>query len=140
MSLIATGAVVHAGTLNGNPIALAAVNATLQALANKNGARYEELKTRSDRLRSGLVTILHGKGHKVVSSGYGAVFQLTFMEKPARNYRETMEADKSLYNDFALALLDEGILVLPDGRWYVSFAHSDEDIESTLLAVQKVVA
>jgi len=140
MNLIATGTVVHAGTLNGSPLALAAVNATLQTLANNNGARYEELKNRSERLRSGLVTLLRGKGHKVVSSGYGAVFQLSFMEKPARHYRETMDADKSLYSDFALALLDEGILVLPDGRWYVSFAHSDKDIEATLSAAQRVVA
>jgi len=140
MDLIATGKVVHTGTLNGNPIALAAVNATLRALASDQSARYEELKTRSERLRSGLETLLRAKGHQVVSSGHGAVFQLSFMEKPARNYRETMDADTSLYSDFALALLDEGILVLPDGRWYVSFAHSDRDIDATLLAVKRVVA
>jgi len=140
MNLIATGEVVHAGTLNGNPIALAAVNATLRTLASDNGARYDELKSRSDRLRSGLETLLRCKGHQVVTTGHGAVFQLSFMEKPARNYRETMGADKSLYSDFALALLDEGVLVLPDGRWYVSFAHSDEDIEATLRAAQKVIA
>ncbi len=140
MNLIATGKVVHAGTLNGNPVALAAVHATLETLSSDGDRRYEELKTRSDRLRSGLETLLRAKGHPVVTSGYGAVFQLSFMEKPARNYRETMAADKSLYSDFALALLDEGILVLPDGRWYVSFAHSDEDIEATLAAARKAVA
>lgn len=139
MNLIATGKVIHAGTLNGNPIALTAVNATLRTLANDNGARYEELKARSDRLRVGLETLLRGKGQQVVTTGHGAVFQLSFMEKPARNYRETMVADKSLYSDLALALLDEGILVLPDGRWYVSFAHSDEDIEATLRAAQRAV-
>ena len=140
MSLIATGKVVHAGTLNGNPIALAAVNATLQALARDNGGCYEGLKARSDRLRSGLEDLLCTHGYQVVSSGYGAVFQISFMDKPSRNYRETMAADKSLYSNFALALLDEGVLVLPDGRWYVSFAHSDEDIEATLAAAARVVA
>jgi len=140
MDLIATGKVVHAGTLNGNPIALSAVNATLQTLAQNNGAGYAGLKTRSDRLRSGLDSLLRTHGFQVVSSGYGAVFQLSFMERPARNYRETMVASKSLYSDFALALLDEGVLVLPDGRWYVSFAHSDEDIEATLAAAARAVA
>jgi len=140
MNLIATGQVVHAGTLNGNTIALAAVNATLQTLARDNGGRYEELKSRSDRLRSGLEDLLHAHGYQVVSSGYGAVFQLSFMEKPARNYRGTMAANKSLYSDFTLALLDEGVLVLPDGRWYVSFAHSDGDIEATLAAAARAIA
>lgn len=140
MNLIATGKVVHAGTLNGNPLALAAVNATLQTLAKADGVAYEELKTRSDRLRSGLEDLLRTHEYQVVSSGYGAAFQISFMEKPARNYRETMAADKSLYSDFALALLDEGVLVLPDGRWYVSFAHSDEDIEATLAAAARAVA
>lgn len=140
MSLIATGKVVHAGTLNGNPIALAAVKATVQTLAHDSGAGYEKLNERSERLRHGLANLLRSHGYQVVTSGYGAVFQLSFMKEPARNYRETMAADKSLYSDFALALLDEGVLVLPDGRWYVSFAHSDEDIDATLAAAARVVA
>ena len=139
MDLIANGKVVHAGTLNGNPMALAAVNATLRKLARDNGAGYEGLKERSDRLRAGLENLLRTHGYKVVSSGYGAAFQISFMDKPARNYRETLAADKSLYSDFALALLDEGVLVLPDGRWYVSFAHTDEDIEATLAAVERAI-
>jgi glutamate-1-semialdehyde 2,1-aminomutase len=61
------------------------------------------------------------------------------MERPARNYRGTLAADTAVYSDFALALLDEGVLVLPDGRWYLSVAHSDEDIEATLAAVERVV-
>ena len=140
MNLIASGKIVHAGTLNGNPVALAAVSATLQTLARDNGGGYEGLKARSDRLRSGLEDLLRTHGYQVVTSGYGAVFQISFMEKAARNYRETMAADKSLYSDFSLALLDEGVLVLPDGRWYVSFAHTDEDIEATLGAAARAIA
>ena len=62
------------------------------------------------------------------------------MEKPARNYRETLVADKLLYSDFVLALLDEGVLLLPDGRWYLSTAHSNEDIESTLAAAERAAS
>jgi glutamate-1-semialdehyde 2,1-aminomutase len=140
MNLIATGEVVHVGTLNGNPIALAAANTTLRILSRDKGARYEELRARSDRLRCGLEDLLRTHGHEVVTSGYGAVFQISFMEKPARNYRETMAANTSLYSDFALALLDEGVLALPDGRWYVSFAHSDADIDTTLAAAARAIA
>jgi glutamate-1-semialdehyde 2,1-aminomutase len=62
------------------------------------------------------------------------------MESPAVSYRDTLAADKAMYSDFALALLDEGELVLPDGRWYVSAAHSDEDIGATLAAVDRAIA
>ena len=72
-----------------------------------------------------------------MTQGHGAVFQLSFMDQPARNYRDTMRADKRLYSDFALALLDEGTLVLPDGRWYLSAAHTDADIDATLAAVER---
>ncbi|HLY59625.1 MAG TPA: aspartate aminotransferase family protein [Terriglobia bacterium] len=137
MDLVACGKVVHAGTLNGNPLALAAAKATLEVLSRDHGAIYEGLSKRGERLRTGLETLLRARGHGIVTAGFGAVFQLSFMEKPARNYRETLAANKSLYSDFALALLDEGILVLPDGRWYLSAAHSDEDIESTLAAAER---
>ena len=61
------------------------------------------------------------------------------MSRPARNYRETLDADKQLYSDFALALLDEGVLALPDGRWYMSTAHTDEQIAATLAAAARIV-
>jgi glutamate-1-semialdehyde 2,1-aminomutase len=140
MSLIATGKVVHAGTLNGNPLALAAVKATLDVLARDAGAIYEGLWRRGEKLRSGLETILRSNGLDVITSGGGPVFQLSFMDRRARNYRDTLAADKALYSNFALALLDEGILAIPDGRWYISTAHSDSDIDATLDAVRRVFA
>jgi glutamate-1-semialdehyde aminotransferase len=45
-----------------------------------------------------------------------------------------MAANKALYSDFALGLLNHGVLVLPDGRWYISGAHSEADIDATLAA------
>lgn len=140
MDLIAEGKVVHAGTLNGNPIALAAVKAALQVLSRNQGAIYEDLTRRGVRLRSDLETLLRAHGEVVITSGAGPVFQLSFMQKQPRNYRETLGADKSLYSDFALALLDEGILVLPDGRWYLSTAHTDDDIAMTLAAVERAIS
>ena len=92
-----------------------------------------------ERLRTGLEALLRSRGFRISTSGGGPVFQLSFMERPARNYRETLAADKSLYSDFVLALLDEGVLVLPDGRWYLSAAHSDADIETTLAAAERAV-
>jgi glutamate-1-semialdehyde 2,1-aminomutase len=137
MDLIANGQVVHAGTLNGNPVCLSAAKAVLDVLCRNEGAVYGDLWRRGERLRQGLESILRTRGFHVVTAGGGPVFQLSFMEKPARNYRETLAADQLLYSNFALALLDEGVLVLPDGRWYLSTAHREEDIDATLAAAER---
>ncbi|HEY3937988.1 MAG TPA: aspartate aminotransferase family protein [Bryobacteraceae bacterium] len=140
MERIANGEVVHAGTLNGNPLCLAAARATIEVLAANSGNVYQGLRERSDRLREGIGTALGNAGFAITLSGEGPVFQLSFMDRPARNYRDTLRANAAQYSDFALALLDEGVLALPDGRWYVSAAHTDEDIAQTLEAVRTVCA
>jgi glutamate-1-semialdehyde 2,1-aminomutase len=60
------------------------------------------------------------------------------MDQSASNYRDTLRAQNALYEDFALALLNRGVLVLPDGRWYVSAAHTEDDIDHTIEAVQSI--
>lgn len=140
MNLIAKGEVVHAGTLNGNPLALAACGACLGRLSREASTLYPALRARGERLRSGLETILRQSGATVSTQGDGAVFQVSFMDSPARTYRDTLAADRALYSDFALGLLDEGVLVLPDGRWYLSTAHTDADVDATLEAARRVVA
>lgn len=137
MSLVANGTVVHAGTLNGNPIVLAAAKETLDVLSRDAGAVYKDLAQRGNRLRSGIESLLRGSGYDVVTAGEPAVFHVAFMDRAARCYRDLLKADTKRYSDFALALLDEGILVLPDGRWYLSTAHTDETIDNTLSAVER---
>jgi glutamate-1-semialdehyde 2,1-aminomutase len=137
MELIASGTVVHAGTLNGNPVTLAAAKAALDVLSRDHGSVYQKLWRLGERLQHGLEKILKGQGFRVVTAGGGPIFHVSFMDQPARNYRQFLLADHNLYSDFALALLDEGVLVLPDGRWYLSTAHSDEDIEATLAAAER---
>jgi glutamate-1-semialdehyde 2,1-aminomutase len=137
MNLIACGKVVHAGTLNGNPIALAAARATIEILSRGRDTIYELLWKHGERLRIGLETLLRSRGHQVVTSGGGPVFQVSFMKNRANNYREAMCADQAHYQDFVLALLDEGVVALPDGRWYVSAAHTNEDVDATLEAAKK---
>ena len=138
MNSIARGEVVHAGTMNGNPLCLAAARATIETLAFNNGSVYQDLRTRAQRLRNGIRTILEQAGFAITVSGEGPVFQLSFMKEPARKYRDTLRAQASLYAEFALGMLDQGVLLLPDGRWYLSTAHSDEDIDETIHAVESV--
>lgn len=133
MDWIADGRVVHAGTLNGNPLALAATRAVLTELA---GADYAALNARGRRLRDGLVEALRRKGVPVVATGEGACFQLHFQASTPREYRDTIAGDKALYAEFLMTLLANGIYALPDGRWYLSFAHDDILVDRTLVIAE----
>ena len=135
MELIESGRVVHAGTLNGNLVALAAARAALRLLMRDADAIYRDLFRRGERLRDGIASILRRRGHAVCTAGEGPVFHLAFTATQPRNYRDLLVADTGKYRDFLLALLDEGVLPLPDGRWYMSTAHGDEDVDATLHAV-----
>jgi glutamate-1-semialdehyde 2,1-aminomutase len=140
MDLISDGRVVHAGTLNGNPLALAAAKASLEVLSAREGEVYKSIRRRGSLLRQGLETTLTSAGHRVITTGEPAAFQLSFMEKQPTTYRDMLGADMAIYSDFAIGLLDAGILVLPDGRWYLSTAHSDEDIEATITVVEELTS
>jgi glutamate-1-semialdehyde 2,1-aminomutase len=140
MDLIATGKVVHAGTLNGNPLTLAAAREVLRYLSADNGAVYERLRSHGGDLTRALEKVFAAAGLPVVISSAGSVFHLSFLEQRPRNYRELLAADERIYSDFALALLDEGVLVLPDGRWYLSTAHHQDDITLTVEAIKRVVS
>ena len=139
MDWIATGKVVHAGTLNGNPVVLAAAKATLDVLSRDGGAVYADLNRRGMRLRNGLESLLRARGYSLVTAGEGAVFHVALMERPAKRYRDLLAANTQQYGDFVLALLDEGVLALPDGRWYCSIAHTDSVIDATLAAVERAL-
>lgn len=137
MDLIESGKVVHAGTLNGNLIALSAARAALTFLMRDADAIYANLFRQGERLRASILSILRERGHQVCAAGNGPVFHLAFIAQQPRNYRDLLAADSRTYRDFLLALLDEGVLPLPDGRWYLSTAHTDGDIDATLEAVRR---
>lgn len=138
MDLIERGDVVHAGTLNGNLIALSAARAALEILTANPDKIYGDLFRRGETLRDGIAQILHKSGHEVCVAGEGAVFHLSFTNRRPQNYRDLLAADKQKYDDFLIALLDEGVLPLPDGRWYISTALTDQDVQHTLDAVERV--
>ena len=72
-----------------------------------------------------------------MSTGDGPVFTIHLQSERPRTYRDTLASDSQTWSDFGLALLDEGVLILPDGRWYISAAHSEADIDEALGAVER---
>ncbi len=139
MDWIASGKVVHAGTLNGNPVVLAAAKATLELLAADNGSAYGTMWNLGETLKIGIHNRLAKAGIPVVTTGGGPVFQILLQSETPRTYRETLMADRVLYTEFSVAMLDEGVALLQDGRWYLSAAHTAQDIELTLAAVDRVL-
>ena len=137
MDLIARREVVHAGTFNGNPLALAAAAATLEVLAAHEGAAYPRLERLGDRLRAGLIDALVAAGYRAVAAGTGAAFTVSLgLERAPREYRDFLHADGPSYGRFAEALLEEGVLCLQRGMWYLSTAHTEAHVEQTIEAAR----
>jgi glutamate-1-semialdehyde 2,1-aminomutase len=125
------GKTLHAGTYNGSPINLAAALATLDILAEPG--LYERMHRHGDAVRAALEK---AAGASLVTTGVGAVFSVHFGQTtPPRNYRDTLRTDMAAYTKFRLAMLERGILLLPDGRWYVGAAHGDAELALTTAAI-----
>ena len=135
MDLFATGGVLHGGTFNAQPVAMAAMVATLEGLTAEH---YETSGQRGLRLQAGVREVLSEAGLKAQVMGFPLVFHVAFgLDAPARNYRDVARADKAGYVRFALALLRRGVRVLERGAWFVSSAHGDAVIDETLAAVRE---
>jgi glutamate-1-semialdehyde 2,1-aminomutase len=132
--LAPVGGVYQAGTLSGNPLAVAAGLATLNVL--KRDDPYAELERKSALLTEGLTRILRDKGIPHTINRVGSMFSLFFHPGPVTSYEEALNADRQAFVDFFGKMLDRGIYLAPSPfeAWFVSVAHSDEDIETTLAA------
>jgi glutamate-1-semialdehyde 2,1-aminomutase len=134
LDMFAGGGVLHGGTFNAQPVTMAAMVATQQALTSD---QYEAASKRGVRLRNSIREILKDAGIKAQVTGFELMFHVGFgLDAPARNYRDLLKTDKALYVRFAHALLRRGVRVLERGAWFVSFVHDDAVVEATLDAVK----
>ncbi len=141
MGLIPARRVIHAGTFNGNPISLAAAAATLTALNAQAGAALRSIRKLGEALMSGIRRLAAEAGIPLLINGVGSAFHLSFTGRSEmRNYRDTLDIDTKTRDLFLEAMLQEGVYLLPDGRWYVSAAHTKADVQFTLNAVGKAFA
>ena len=140
MEPIARGDVVHAGSLNGSPLVLAGAHAALNELRRDESTIYPRMRQLGERLANGLVSAFRSAGVVAVCTGDGPVFSIHLQANTPRNYRDTLGSDKQRWSDFVVALLDEGVLILPDGRWYISAAHTEADIDATLQAARRAIS
>lgn len=138
MDLFGSTRVLHGGTYNSQSVSMAATVATLKLLRSE--APYQTISLTGEALMEGLRARFqdHGISHEIV--GYPTVFNVRFdLEKPT-DYRSAMQANRAKYLDFAFELLLRGVRILPRGTWFLSAAHTMEDIQKTLRSVDEVLA
>src|SRR6516164_4678506 len=101
LDMFATGGVLHGGMFNAQPVTMAAMLATQEALTPEG---YETASKRGVRLRDGIATIVQEAGFKAQVTGFELMFHVGFgLDRPAHNYRDLLKADKALYVKFAHA-------------------------------------
>lgn len=128
------GPIYQAGTLSGNPLAMAAGLATLQELGQPGV--YEQLEARSARLAEGLEDNARKLGLPYTMNRVGSMVCLFFTETPVINYDTAKTSDLERFSAYFRNLLEEGIMIPPSQfeGMFVSLAHTEEDIERTIEA------
>ena len=136
MHVAPVGPVYQAGTLSGNPLAMAAGMAILDELA-KPGV-YEEIEAKTKKLVQGLQAAADKAGVKIALNQSASLFTIFFTETPVDSYKAAMTSNTEQFKVFFQAMLGQGFYLPPSQFecWFVSQAHSDEDIENTIKAAE----
>lgn len=132
------GPVYQAGTLSGNPVAVAAGLATLR-LVQAPGF-YEKLAASTRKLMEGLTKTAEKHGIVFCAQQVGGMFGLYFREHLPTSYAEVMDCNRDAFNRFFHAMLQEGVYFAPSAfeAGFVSAAHGDAEIGKTLAAAERV--
>jgi len=135
------GPVYQAGTLSGNPVAMAAGLKTLELISAPGF--FDALGDKTERLIGGLVEAGREAGVAVTENHVGGMFGLFFSNADkVTDFAGSMACDQEKFKGFFHAMLDEGVYLAPSAfeAGFVSAAHTDEDLEATLAAARKAFA
>ncbi len=132
------GAVYQAGTLSGNPVAVAAGLATLREI--QVPGFYEALAAKTQQLTQGLTSVATKYNIDFCAQAVGGMFGLYFRKELPTSFAEVMACDKEAFNRFFHAMLQEGVYFAPSAfeAGFVSTTHTDEEINKTLLAAERI--
>jgi glutamate-1-semialdehyde 2,1-aminomutase len=133
MAMVAPeGPMYQAGTLSGNPLAMAAGLETLTHLTRPGV--YEQLEARTTTLVEGLKALCEKKGLPAFATQVGSMFTLFATDGPVIDYDTALASDKPRFNQFFWSMLDNGVYLAPSQfeAGFVSLAHTEQDITATL--------
>jgi glutamate-1-semialdehyde 2,1-aminomutase len=135
MELFGSGRVNHSGTYNANLVSLSAALAALGELSADGQAAYKRINALGEQLMEGIAAAAHQHGADLKVSGLPSAFHTCFASHPIHDYASYARADHQRLSLFLAALLERGVRPTGRGTWFVSTAHTDSDIASTLDAV-----
>jgi glutamate-1-semialdehyde 2,1-aminomutase len=142
LDLLLEKRVVHGGTFNGWPMSVAAVNAAFKILESDDGAFFRHLDHIQNRLQDGLAEIAARHGIPMFLQGTRGVFFQMFVERDAHRpvYQsvEVKDQDYRRATKFHDLMADRGVLIMWGGRWFISLAHTDQDVDDTLERADEV--
>lgn len=133
------GPIYQAGTLSGNPLAMAAGIATLSVL--KRPGTYDSLERTSAQLAGGLADVNGKLGVDLAFNRVGSMFTTFFTSGSVSDFEGAKSSDTTKFGKYFMAMLEEGVYLAPSQfeAAFVSLAHTDEDLERTLQAHEKAL-
>jgi glutamate-1-semialdehyde 2,1-aminomutase len=139
--LAPTGDIYQAGTLSGNPLAMSAGIATLRLLERKTDA-FASLSEKADRLGCEMENLFSGRGIPVCVNKIYSMFTLFFQEGPVYDLQSALKSDTGLYARFFHGMIQNGVWLAPSQfeAGFLSFAHTDQDMDRTLSALEKTLS
>ena len=135
--LAPTGPVYQAGTLSGNPVSVAAGLATLDLISQEGF--FESLEAKTFQLVDGMAERAKSATIPFCANNVGGMFGMYFTEQVPKTYDAVMGCDRERFNRFFHAMLERGVNLAPSAfeAGFVSSAHTDQDIQTTLDAAEE---
>lgn len=140
MSLVApSGPMYQAGTLSGNPLAMAAGIETLKML--KMPGSYKRLASLSERLVNGIIKVGQETGHDMCGGHVGGMFGFFFTKGPVKNFDDAKKQDNLKFARWHRLMLERGVYFAPSPyeAGFMSLAHTEEDIDKTIAIAKEVL-
>lgn len=134
------GAIYQAGTLSGNPVAMAAGLKTIEVISRPNF--YEKLAEKTDYLIAGIKQVFNKYDKALSTNHVCGMFGLFFVGGKVERYSDAVKSNSEFFKQFYHALLEEGIYLAPSTfeAGFISSQHTFEDLDNTLNAMDKVLA
>ncbi|MDP2340356.1 MAG: glutamate-1-semialdehyde 2,1-aminomutase [Deltaproteobacteria bacterium] len=141
-NLAPEGPIYQAGTLSGNPLAMAAGIATLKQLIEERAPDYASLAARTKRLAEGIAAGARAAGFPACSTSVGSMFSVFLRKDVPRNWPEVKDSDAASFKRFFWAMQERGVYLAPSAfeSGFTSFLHSDALIDQTIKAATESFA
>ncbi len=133
------GPVYQAGTLSGNPLAMAAGLAMLTELDEKRSI-FESIDKKTAYLHSGMETVLKSNNVTHTINRIGSMISVHFSEQPVTDFESAAHGNNHFFKEFFRGMLDNGIYIAPSAfeTWFITDALSYEDLDRTIAVVEKI--